>query len=297
MSNNRKQAVIDAGIFPAVIRDLFPSMQATGREQALVCCPFHQDESPSLSVNLSAGLHHCFACGAEGNGFDLYMQVRDCDFKTALHDLEARAGISTGTRGATSRPSTTSTMTNDRTPKITDGLMVKPKVVATFYYHDADGKRRYWKKRFEPGFDGKRKKSFAVYHKDECGKEVKGRNCDPLLYNTHKLANNPPGEPVFFLEGERKADILTAWGLCATSLDSGGQSGKTKTTWRDEFNNFFAGREVYILPDNDTAGETYAATIAERLTGLAAAIRVLRLPGLPEKGDICDWIKLQECAA
>lgn len=415
--NARKQAVIDAGIFPAVIRDVFPALQATGKDQVLVCCPFHQEENPSLSVNLSAGLFNCFACGVTGNGFDLYMQVQGCDFKTALHELEARAGITAGTRAATGRPSTplidtthrfTATtsepgvvlsfceehMPEDKRASVASGVLevkevlkgkgvlhalcpvcgdrnkptfsysykkdhcncsvcgfkgdlidlwchqnglkrdtdgfiafsqkfnfdnppdsispstkttiktptaiapkVKPKVVATFYYLDAEGKRQYWKKRFEPGFDGKRKKSFAAYHKDKSGKEAKGRGCDPLLYNTHKLATNPPGEPVFFLEGERKADVLSAWGLCATSLDSGGQSGKTKTTWRDEFHRFFEGREVYILPDNDAAGEIYATTVAGRLAGVAAAVRILRLPGLPEKGDICDWCKLQEGAA
>lgn len=293
MYSDRKQAVIDAGVFPAALRELFPNMQATGQDQALVCCPFHPDEHPSLSVKLSGGIFNCFTCGAKGNGFDLDMKVTGRDFKAVLNDYEGRAGIAMKNHTAMGRPSTI-------TPKAstcvtsTVGPKVKTKVVATFVYHDAEGKRRYWKKRFEPGFDGKRKKSFAVYHKGPDGKEIKGRGCDALLYNTHKLATNPPGEPVFILEGERKADALTAWGLCATSLDSGGQSGKTQATWKDEFNRFFEGREVYILPDNDAAGEIYGATIAGRLLKIAAAVRVLRLPGLPEKGDVMDWIKLQE---
>lgn len=296
MYGARKQAVIDAGVFPTALRELFPNMQNAGKDQALVCCPFHQDENPSLSVNLTTGLFNCFSCGAKGNGFDLDMKVTGRDFKSVLKDYEARAGIGMGNHTAKERPSTI-------TPKAsaggisTAGPKVKTKVVAIFVYHDAEGKRRYWKKRFEPGFDGKRKKSFAVYHMGPDGKEIKGRGCDALLYNTHKLAANPPGEPVFILEGERKADALTAWGLCATSLDSGGQSGKTQATWRDEFNRFFEGRDVYILPDNDQAGEMYAATVAGRLLKVAAAVRVLRLPGLPEKGDVMDWIRLQEGVA
>lgn len=293
MYSARKQAVIDAGVFPAAIRELFHNMQTAGPDQALVCCPFHQDEHPSLSVKLSGGIFNCFTCGAKGNGFDLDMKVTGRDFKTVLNDYEARAGINTGTSAATNCLSTTTPKTGAGTTSPA-GPKVKTKVVATFVYHDAEGKRRYWKKRFEPGFDGKRKKSFAVYHRGPDGKEIKGRGCDALLYNTHKLATNPPGEPVFILEGERKAEALTAWGLCATSLDSGGQSGKTQATWKDEFNHFFEGREVYILPDNDTAGEIYAATIAGRLLKVAAIVRVLRLPGLPEKGDIMDWIRLQE---
>lgn len=275
MKNDRKQAVLDSGVFREAMGQLFPDARATGKDQALVCCPFHDDSTPSLSVNTAAGLFHCFACGAKGNGFDLYMKVKGCDFKTALADLETMAGTTPATSPAQVRRF--------------------PQVVATFSYHDAEGARRYWKKRFEPGFDG-RKKSFAFYHQGKSGREEKGRGCDPLPYNLHLLAANPAGAPVFFLEGEAKADALTAWGLCATSLDSGGQSGKG-ATWRKEFAPYFAGREVFILPDNDPTGEEYAASIAGHLLPVAANVKVLRLPGLPAKGDILDWIRLARCAA
>jgi putative DNA primase/helicase len=294
--NDRKSIILERLDIAAVVRELFPVVEQETGHQVKVNCPFHADDTPSMSVNTEKGLFHCFGCPAKGNIFDLDMKVTGRDFKSVLYDYEERTGItankSTSTT-ATNRPSTVPAKT---TPigKDTAVPKVKVKVVGTYVYHDAEGKRRYWKKRFEPGFDGKRKKSFAAYHKDQIGKEVKGRGCDPLLYNTHKLATNPPGDPVFILEGERKADALTAWGLCATSLDSGGQSGKSKTTWRDEFNQFFQGREVYILPDNDTAGETYAATVAGRLLDIAAAVRILRLPGLPAKGDVIDWINLNQ---
>lgn len=265
---NRKQAVLDSGIFRQALPELFPDARATDAEQILVRCPFHADTTPSLSVNTAAGLHHCFSCGAKGNGFDLYMQIKGCDFSTALADLEALAGITPA--AATPRK--------------------KTQVVACFDYRDAEGNRLYFKKRFEPGFDG-RKKSFAFYHLDTAGKQAKGRGCDPLPYNLHLLASTPAGAPVFFLEGEAKADALTAWGLVATSLDSGGQSGKG-ATWRNEFSPYFADRDVVILPDNDKTGEQYAATLAAHLLPVAASVKVLRLPGLPTKGDILDWIRL-----
>ncbi|NBO55083.1 MAG: hypothetical protein EBU84_10945, partial [Actinobacteria bacterium] len=30
-------------------------------------CPFHEDTSPSFSVNIRKGLYICYACGAKGN--------------------------------------------------------------------------------------------------------------------------------------------------------------------------------------------------------------------------------------
>ena len=49
--------------------------------------------------------------------------------------------------------------------------------------------------------------------------------------------------------------------------------------------------DVIIVPDNDEAGESYAQTVA-RLATEAGARRVclMRLPGVPEKGDIVDWL-------
>lgn len=265
---DRKQAVLDSGVMAQVVRDLFSDARSTAESQVIVHCPFHNDRNPSLSVHAVSGLFNCFSCGAAGNGFDLYMKVKSCDFKKALADLEALAGIHYDPAAKPPRP----------------------QVVATFYYHDEDGNRRYWKKRYEPGFDG-RKKSFAFYHEAE-GREVKGRGGNSLLYNLHRVKAAGELDPIFILEGEAKADVLTCWGLAATSLDSGGQSGKG-ATWRRQFTGYFAGKEVYILPDNDETGEEYAASLIKQLNGTAASIKVLRLPDLPPKGDVIDWIRLQ----
>lgn len=289
MGNNRKQAVIDAGVFPDVIRDLFPTMQTTGKEQALVNCPFHQDESPSLSVNLPAGLFNCHACGAKGNGFDLFMKARGCDFKTALHDLEARAGITTGTSAVTGRPSTISPKPAAGSPATTTAPPVKPRRVATFLYTDATGKKLYGKERWEPARDGKRSKEFFFFHFDKTGTRQKGFKGEHLLYRLHEIVK---ADQVFILEGEMKADLLSSWGLAASCLDTGAES-----KWRDSYTPHLAGKDVVIVPDNDKAGEKYLQKIARALHGVARSVRVLRLPCLIEKQDVIDWARLQEGAA
>jgi hypothetical protein len=37
-----------------------------GRRRGCVCCIFHREKTPSLSVDLDRGLFNCFACGAQG---------------------------------------------------------------------------------------------------------------------------------------------------------------------------------------------------------------------------------------
>jgi DNA primase len=60
-----------------------------GRKRFITHCPFHADKHPSLSVNETLGLFHCFSCGAGGDMFKLVMLVRKCEFKEALEWLKA----------------------------------------------------------------------------------------------------------------------------------------------------------------------------------------------------------------
>ncbi len=98
--------------------------------------------------------------------------------------------------------------------------------------------------------------------------------CDPELSD----------EVVWLVEGERDADALVSIGLVATTNPGG--AGK----WLPQYTATLKGRHVVILPDNDKPGEDHAKLVSEALAGAAASVRVLRLPGLPEKGDASDWI-------
>lgn len=39
------------------------------------CCPFHEDRTPSFSVDDSRGSYHCFGCGASGDVITFLMQA------------------------------------------------------------------------------------------------------------------------------------------------------------------------------------------------------------------------------
>jgi putative DNA primase/helicase len=275
MGNDRKTAILERLDIAAVVRELFPVVEVERGDQVKVNCPFHSDDTPSLSVNTAKGLFNCFGCPAEGNFFDLYMQVQGCDFKTALHNLEGRAGITTGT----SRPSTTSTKTA-AAPK------VKPRKVDTFTYTDDQGRRLYIKERWEPARDGKRPKEFFFNHFDKQGKKQLGYKGLHVLYRLHEIIK---ADQVFILEGEGKVNLLFSWGLAATCLDTGAES-----KWKASYTPHLVGKDIVIVPDNDKAGEGYLHTVARALHGVARSVRVLRLPGLIEKQDVIDWARLQE---
>jgi hypothetical protein len=91
-------------------------------------------------------------------------------------------------------------------------------------------------------------------------------------------------DTVFVCEGEKDADRLTDAGFVATSASEG--AGK----WTADLNQWFAGKTVHILADNDEQGAKHARQIAESLQGVARELRIINLPELPPKGDISDWL-------
>lgn len=258
-----KKEVLTRLNIPALYKENISKFRETKPGQGIGLCPFHDDNSPSLSININTGVYHCFSCDVSGGVIDFCMKLWNLSFKETLHRLAERAGIKT---------------TDNSKP-------VKPRLAASFDYKDILGKKIYWKERWEPGHNG-RKKEFYFFHLDENGKKQKGRFIEAVPYNLHLIAKTKEGDIIYFLEGERKVDLLTSWGLIATTLDSG-----AKSRWRVSYTRFFKEREIIIIPDNDEAGEGYLQTIATALHGAAKTLRVLRLPGLGEREDVLDWFR------
>jgi DNA primase len=56
-------------------------------------CPFHNEKTPSFTVNREKGLYHCFGCGVGGNVFTFLTQYEKISFGEALRQLAARANM------------------------------------------------------------------------------------------------------------------------------------------------------------------------------------------------------------
>jgi len=160
---------------------------------------------------------------------------------------------------------------------------VKPKVVDTYTYHDAEGNVIYWKERLEPGRGG-RSKEFRFKHIDPTTGEIAfghGKHNPHVLYNLPAVIRS---KSVLFVEGEKQADLLAKWGLVATTLDAGSTS-----TLTPEMVEQLAGKRIAILPDNDEPGLGYALNNARALKKKYESLKIVKLPVLPLKGDIIDW--------
>lgn len=162
-------------------------------------------------------------------------------------------------------------------PRETSSRPGRPNIKATYDYQDESGKLLFQAVRFEP--------------KDFRQRQPKGNEwvwnlegVRKVLFHLPQLLQSQWDATVLLVEGE--ADVLAAeaLGFVATCNPMG--AGK----WNKEYSESLKGRKVCILPDNDEPGRKHAAAVKKALMGVAESVKVLALPGLPEKGDLRDWI-------
>jgi DNA primase len=67
-------------------------LKKSGRNYT-ACCPFHDEKTPSFSVNQEKQFYHCFGCGAAGNAIGFLMDYERQDFPRAIESLADAAGL------------------------------------------------------------------------------------------------------------------------------------------------------------------------------------------------------------
>jgi hypothetical protein len=230
-----------------------------GKYKAL--CPGHDDHQPSLSVRQADGkiLVQCFA---------------GCELMDILKPLNLEVK---------------DLFLNDHSSKVKS----QGKLVATYSYEIEKGKEAFQIRRYDLGNGDKTFKAWRrTGDRYVGGMLVKGRYVrgmgkykeNPILYHLPELKEwIAAGRRIYLPEGERKAELIIKKGGAATTSPFG--AGK----WKPQYSNMLAGAKVIILPDNDKPGLDFAREKAVSLYGKAVSVKVLELPGLPEKGDIVDW--------
>jgi hypothetical protein len=156
--------------------------------------------------------------------------------------------------------------------------------IETYDYKSAGGNLLYQKLKYRTSNPPPHDKKFYYRRIDENGKEIWGtKGIQRVLYRLPELLSGC--DPVFICEGEKDTDELRKLGFTVTT--AGGA-----TDWRKQFNPCFIGRDVIILPHNDSAGAGYADTVGNNLQGVAKSLRAALLPDLSEHGDVYDFLNI-----
>ena len=227
-----------------------PARNGTGWK---ALCPAHDDHDPSLSIAEGAGGRALFVCRA------------GCSQERVRSTLGLSwAQLSGGTES--SGPG---------------------KLVARYNYEKPD----LW-----PEFDQKEryqspsgKKTFQWKHYTKDGNLIRKRGWEPILYLLPAVTNAiAAGRTIWLAEGEKCVEALAGLGLTATTTPDG--AGKSLDNLRGPLSALAGAARVCILPDNDPPGKKHAAQCASILQNIGVPdVRLIELPELPAKGDVCDW--------
>ena len=241
------------------LQNILPRLQKVkqvGPHQYQACCPAHDDKQPSLSIKET----------------DDGKVLLHCHKGCAVEQIVGRLGLpmselfpdGSGSR-LESRPV---------------GRDHNRQEVAVYPYTDEHGTVLAEKVRLNPkGFMWRTQKADGKYdyHKPD--------SVPP--YNMTVLHNSTF---IFLVEGEKDVDTLTGLDVPATSLPDGAMSGK----WPKKYTQYFSGKIVIIIPDNDEVGKAYSTAASVAIHSVATIVGVLDLkkwwPEIPEHGDITDYI-------
>ncbi|RJR08449.1 hypothetical protein C4588_05525, partial [Candidatus Parcubacteria bacterium] len=107
-----------------------------------------------------------------------------------------------------------------------------------------------------------------------------------ILYHLPEVINAVKNSSIVYIaEGEKDVETLRNIGFCATTNPGG--AGK----WQEDYNKYLINASVVILPDNDAPGQKHSEKVAKNLSSVAAEVKLVKLPGLPDKGDVTDWLQ------
>lgn len=265
------------------------------------CCPAHEDRNPSLSVwtneDSSVGLK-CYA-GCERNAILLALNLNASDLRSSNVNSSRHL---VGDRRHNSKPQIntedSSPVPNGRTheasafptlesaiKRVCESNRLAHPAREPWIYFDADGNEIGAVVRWDRPEGGK---EIRPFHRTADGWHIRAMTAPRPLYQLSKVII---AKRVFVTEGEKAANALQMLYVdcseMAVTTSAGGSNAAHQSDW-----SALSGKEVFIFPDNDEPGRLYADTICEQLGRLPSRpnIRIVELPGLPDRGDADDYI-------
>lgn len=235
----------------------------------VACCPAHEDRTPSLSIN------EC------SDGTVLVKCHAGCDTTSILTALSMKVVDLFAAKSG--RPRTITTAKPIQTfSSLMEAVEIlersKGKSSGLWIYRDVEGEPTGAVVRW----DTRKGKVIRPVALIEGSWRLEAMPCPRPVYRLPEVCKS---DQVIICEGEKCADAANALGFVATT-SAGGSNAARMTDWKP-----LAGKQVWIFPDNDSAGRAYAQTVANLCrTAGSQEIRLVELPSLPPKGDIVDWI-------
>jgi putative DNA primase/helicase len=259
-----------------------PNLQQRRAAEWRGACPIHHGKDDNFAVEAATGDAYCFsACNDGWDMIGLEMALNGTDFKTARAEVFRLVGrIEPNYPRNGTRTNGNSAGTAPSKPTKPTGMASGWREVARHPYPDRDGNLLFEVIRYvKPSGE----KVFRQCRPDGHGGVI--WNLEGIERVPYRLPKLLKAETVYLPEGEKDVHTLEAWGLVASCNPGGAGSSGLYARWTE----YFRGRHIVILPDNDGPGRKHAAAVAEALLNVAASVRIVELANLPAKGDVTNW--------
>jgi len=235
------------------------------RDEVQVRCIWHDDQRPSMSINLKAGTWYCHSCLVGGGLLDFERKLKGKADAECWMEINATIGRD-GPDPNKSYCGQTCT---------------------TYAYHDAGGNVVFEAVRYNP-------KKFLQRRPDGKGGWI--WNMDSVTRVPFNLPTLTRANVVLIAEGEK--DALNLQKAATEFPDKNGELSYAATCniggagkWRDEYSPYLAGKEVYVFQDNDHPGRKHAQQVCLSVEKFAQNVYLVELPGLAEHGDVSDYLE------
>ncbi|MGE8253370.1 MAG: CHC2 zinc finger domain-containing protein [Stenotrophomonas sepilia] len=302
----------------------YVKLRPAGRGEYSGLCPFHDESSPSFTVNEVKGFYHCFGCGAHDDVIGFLVHYLQIGFLEACAQLNGgQLGVATEREKLPSQESLRVKwvpilpVPDDAPALLTDSGWTVPiwnakrdklrrmKPARVFPYRNAEGKILGYVLRCEfIEHDSRKLKKWTPQvtwcvgpagQKQWCLESFPGAR---PLYGLDALGAKPDA-PVLIPEGEKCRDVAARAfpGYAAISWAGGGKA-VTKADWSP-----LAGRDCVLWPDADVPGQQamlgwrndanqFKPGVAQLLKRAGArSIRFVDVTGQPDGWDIADALE------
>lgn len=249
-------------------------------DELSIKCPFHNDNDPSLHISRE-GYYHCFGCGAKGTLTSFISKIWMCPESKADQALMGKTSlkitpwstVQQWMMNLDNHPNVKEFLVAHEDTSMGQGKMLTEETLQTYHI----GYNTHTKRITLPIVN-------AYGHVVQVRQYNKQQAKAKMINTSGQLTLFPyiPAEPeVYITEGEWDCLMLRQIGLPAYCGTGGASS------WLSYWNDYFQGKKVIIIYDNDEPGRKGAKAAALKLISVAD-VWLLNMP-IKEGMDLSDW--------
>jgi hypothetical protein len=269
------------------------SFEFAGDDEVKVSCPFHDDDTPSCSFNVKKNVFICHAAGCKTKGdiITFLAKLLKTTRRVMWEDLSKRYNLES-----------VKTIDSDVIERWHEAIWKAKPFLGQLHKRGITDRDI---RKYRIGYDGSR---ITIPIPNESGSYVNVRRYLPGAPSSEKMKNRKGhGKIRLFPVEQLKYNTIVICGgelkaiAVASRINKQDIGAVTATAgegnWESDFNQFFAGKRVYVCYDVDDDGDRGADSVCARLKTTADWIGKTRLPldkDTYPRGDVNDYFGLEK---